>query len=80
MNTPKIQIPKTWFSIKSLFVPYWIIKFEWYIRVKIFKQRRYLIARYYIEPIQELESQHGINLEQELTKILTNEIKKHTGN
>jgi len=56
--------------------PRWMRYVEMFIRTKIFGQPRYFIDRWTIEEIDDAVSLHGFNIEDELAKILTEEIER----
>jgi len=74
-ETVTIKETKPWFPYDSIW-PRWLRKLELIIRVKIFRQSRYLIDKWTIEECQEIEAMHGIDLEEELAKALIEEINK----
>ena len=59
-------------------IPRWIRRFEQYVRVKIFKHKRYLIDEWSIDPVVEFEIQHSVEMENELTKLLSRNITSET--
>jgi len=72
MEIEKVTIKATtpWLSYDT---PRFLRVIEYFIRVSIFKQRRYLIDKWTIEEPQEFVCQYSIEIEEELLKILTKE-------
>lgn len=74
-KTVELVSTKPWFPHSSIW-PRWLRLWEWAIRVKLFGQRSYLIDHWTIEKAEEIECQHGIDLELELTKSFKEELEK----
>jgi hypothetical protein len=70
-----IKATNPWFPYESIW-PRWLRYLEFIIRVKVFKQSSYLIDKWTIEESGEIETIHGIDLEEELAKALIEEINK----
>ena len=73
IETTTVTIPavKPWLTYDA---PRWLRKVEYFIRVKILRQPRYLIDKWTIEEVQDTECLHSISLEKELIEALTKEI------
>lgn len=76
-STKKVEVKSTkpWFPHSSIW-PRPLRWFEHHIRVHWFGQRSYFIDLWTIEKAQEIECQHGIDLELELTKAFKEELEK----
>ncbi len=81
MKTTEVNIKETkpWFKGNSKW-PFWLKKIERWIRIRILKQPRYLLANFTIEKAQDLQTIHGLDLEDELAKILGEEINQELKN
>lgn len=73
MGTIEITSTKPWLTYEA---PRWLRVIEHFIRVQIFRQNSYFIDKWTIEKAQEIETMHGLDLEQELADALTSEILK----
>lgn len=67
---------KVWFPLNASWCPYWIQQLERFIRVRILNQPRYLIGVWTVERSEDLRAMHGIGLEKELIKSITQEQEK----
>jgi len=72
IETVEIKVTNPWLTFAA---PRWLRVVEHFLRVRILRQPSYLIDLWTIENAEEIESVHGLDLEQELANALIQEMK-----
>ncbi len=69
----RIEETKTFFGYGSW---RWIRKIEWFIRTRIFRQRRYLVDQWACEMAESIRIETDERIIDEIAELLKKEIKK----
>lgn len=75
IETIKHKFTEPWFPHSSIW-PRWLRWIELQIRMKLFRQSGYFIDCWTIEEAQDVETQYGLDLEEEIAQSLIEEIEK----